>query len=148
MLYRLPRAWCMIESMKPTWLPARWQTLLGALFAFCAGAACAPSDPAPPLQFGQKGAATVVRVNNEGPEALMISLEVIPYPSEVLSGSDERIWRVVGSRDKAVNEVALGRTPPGWVDQVAWSPPSGESSLTVRVELTDGRVFLIDGVYR
>ena len=134
------------RGVNSTSTTARWRRLyLGTLLALCAGMACGPSDPAPPLRLGQTGGETVVRVDNdEAPEARIIVLEVIRNPSKVLSNSDERTWRVVGSQDKAVDQVTLGRTPPGWEEQVAWRPPDGEARLTVRVEFTDGRVFLID----
>ena len=124
----------------------RWWWLVVTVLV---AAACAPSDPAPPLEFGQTAGATVVRVNKEkAPDARMVLLEVIPNASRVLSDSDERIWRVVGSRENAVDEMALGRTPPGWEDLLRWRPPSQGSSVTVHVELTDGRRFLIEGEYR
>lgn len=134
------------RDVNSTSTAARWRRLyLGALLALCAGMACGPSDPAPPLRLGQTGGEIVVRVDkDEAPEARIIVLEVIRNPSKVVSKSDERTWRVVGTQDKAVDQVTLGRTPPGWVEQMAWTPPDGKASLTVQVEFTDGRVFLID----
>jgi len=84
----------------------------------------------------------------EAPEARLVLLEVIPDASRVVSDRDKRIWRVVGDGENAVDEVALGRTPPGWEEGVRWTPPSQGSTVTVRVELSDGRTFLIDVEYR
>lgn len=89
--------------------------------------------------------ALVLSVDRERePDGRFEVVEVVPEPSQVLAPSDRRSWRVVGTEATAVRRVTLGEVPEGWTEDIGWTAPKAGDDVTVRLEFSDGREFLVD----
>ena len=78
------------------------------------------------------------------PNSKLTLVELVVDGSQVLAPSDRRTWRVVGTEATGVRRVTLGEVPEGWTEEIGWTVPKAEDDLTVRLEFSDGREFLVD----
>lgn len=82
--------------------------------------ACTPSTPFDPVAVRMRDP-NQVEVTYISCEPVKVrGIEVIFSPDKVFDDSDERVWKVEFASGREVEDLALGRVPPGASEIVRW----------------------------
>lgn len=105
--------------------------------------ACVPGEPIDPI--GVAPVAGGLEILLRACDDSVASLEVVESADFDVDARDQRLWKVVAPNPREIDSVIIGRTPPGYKEEVPLlSPLPRDAILVAEAETRKGGKLTID----